>query len=394
MDSLEVFRKLFDGNKIIGTAVVNQIKNWPTRPVNLTKNCRIFEQLNKDDSGTVEGLSDDCYELLCVSAYVRKALLQRGLMNIQYYILLDEVRKTQIEEDRIGSKGGRKQKGGMKIWQLLARLGIAFALLGSSEGVNGQDPEVRRFVEAAEAEAHAKANEQGIGIEMGSLCDPSSGNCEKEPGGSAVIFSAPVEPASSKEEFLKARLSASEKIVHKMLVEKEWVLPERSVIIATGVIDSQDAFFKRTMDELNARLASSSKDAARMCGEIVEAATNADVFSNEAFVQRVLAIAEKNVALGQAITTSEGVQNTVRYVTKGSFNLASGALSGVVGYKAPEREVDKSAVMKQAYEEVTSEMNMGRVSQVESFAYSYQYQQLCRATPTPSFQVSTDGGSL
>jgi len=365
MDSITVFNRLFDENIIVGRALANQIKNWPTRPLNLTKNCRIFDQLKEDDSRIVEGLSDECYELLCVSAYVRKALIQRGLMNIQYYILLDEAMKIQLEQGKIGSKGGRKQKGGMKLRELLARLGLAFALLGSSEGISSTE---------------------SSGVEL------ESSHYTEQP---VVAFSSPLSPASSKEEFQQGRLVAAEKEIGTMVAStRPWLLPERSLTIATGVTDSQVDFFRTTIDDLNSRLASSAKDATVMCGEIASSASDADVFSNEAFVQKVLAIAEKKVAEGETKSTSEGYQDKVAYVTTGAMNVASRLTYGMVGYKASERQVDSTAVMKEAYEEVTMEMNMGRVAQVESFAYSHYYQQLCRATPKPSFQVSTEGDTL
>lgn len=361
MDSITVFNRLFDENIILGRVLANQIKNWPTRPLNLTKNCRIFDQLKEEDSGIVEGLSDECYELLCVSAYVRKALIQRGLMNIQYYILLDEAMKIQLEQGKIGSKGGRKQKGGMKLRELLARLGLAFALLGSSEGISS-------------------------GVEL------ESSHYTEQP---VVAFSSPLSPASSKKEFQQGRLVAAEKEIGTMVATtRPWLLPERSLTIATGVTDSQVNFFRTTIDNLNSRLASSAKDATVMCGEIASSASDADVFSNEAFVQKVLAIAGKKVAEGETKSTSEGYQDNLAYATTGAMNIASRLSYGMVGYKASERQVDSTAVMKEAYEEVTMEMNMGRVAQVESFAYSHYYQQLCRATPKPSFQVSTEGDTL
>ncbi len=362
MDSITVFHRLFDENTILGRTLANQIKNWPTRPINLTKNCRIFDQLKEEDSGIVEGLSDECYELLCVSAYVRKALIQRGLMNIQYYILLDEAMKIQLEQGKIGSNGGRKQKGGMKLRELFARLGLAFALLGSSEGI------------------------ESSGVEL------ESSHYTEQP---VVAFSSPLSPASSKEEFQQGRLVAAEKEIGTMVAKtRPWLLPERSLTIATGVTDSQVDFFRTTIDDLNSRLASSAKDATVMCGEIASSASDADVFSNEAFVQKVLANAGKKIAEGETKSTSEGYQDKLAYVAQGTLNVASRVSYGMVGYKAPERQVDSTAVMKKAYEEVTMEMNMGRVAQVESFAYSHYYQQLCRATPKPSFQVSTEGDAL
>lgn len=359
MDSIEVFYKIFNKNQILGRALINQIKNWPTRPSNLEKNCRIFKQLNKDDAAIVKDLSNECYEILCVSAYTRKALIQRELMNMQYYILLDEAMRTSLEQDDVVSKGGRIQKGGIGLKQLIAKLGIAFELLGSSEGTQ---PIV------------VPISSQEIGND------------------SSTIFSPPVPYSSSEEELQKNRMVVAEREINELIENKKpWVLPETSIMIAKGITQGQASSFETTIEELNSRLATASKDATVMCGEIASAASRLDVFSNDAFVQQVLTIAGDLTTESQKKRTSDIAQDKAAYATKGTLTLVKNTLYGAVtGTSSSEKNVDSSVVMQQAYDQVLSQINQGKTGQTESYLYSQKYQELCRATPRPKFEVFVD----
>ena len=307
MDPIKVFQIIFDNVPELGMALANEIENWPLRQSNLEKNCNIFNQLNKADLGVVSTLSKDVYELLSTSAYIRKALTQRGLLNMQYYILLGEALNTQLEQD-----GGSKQKGGMKLKQLLTALCAAFALVAGSEGVDGN---------------------LALQGPSGSFALSSS----SAPSG-PVVFSPPVPFAESGEAIQENRVNSAQKSISTLVTTTQpWVLEDRSIVIATGVTDPQFmTYFENTIGNLNARLASASKDATVMCGEIASSAADYGVFSNEAFVQNILSRAgEITEAVAQKSTSSKA-QDTVAYLSTGTANLFSRLGSGAVGTKAPE----------------------------------------------------------
>jgi hypothetical protein len=364
MDFTNVFSKVVNKNPIIGRALISQIQNWPTSPLNLNKNCQIFEQLNKPDLGIVEGLSEECYKILCVSAYTRKALIQRGLMNMQYYIMLDEAMRTQLEEDDIMSKGGRNQKGGIGLKQLLAKLALAFTLLGSSEGVDIGKVEV-----ISERVVSGEANTA-----------------------SAMIFSAPVAFADTEKQLQQNRQIAAQQSINEMVEHKKpWVLPENSVIIAADITEGQADFFRRNIAGLNSRLASASRDATVMCGEIASAASRLDVFSNDAFVKDVLAIAGDLTSEYTQKSTSDIIQDKAAYATQGLVSVGAKMLYGAVTRTgAADRVVDSGIVMEESFNKVLSRVNQGKTDKTESILYSQRYQELCRATPRPNFEVSVD----
>jgi hypothetical protein len=349
MEFTNVFSKVVNKNPIIGNALISQIKNWPTSPLNLNKNCQIFEQLNKPDSGIVEGLSEECYKILCVSAYIRKALIQRGLMNIQYYMLLDEAMQTQLDEDE-------NQKGGIGIKQLLARLALAFTLLGSSEGIDSRKVEI-----------------------------VTSDNT-----GSTMIFSSPVEFADTEEQLQENRKIVAQQSINEMIeTKKPWVLPETSIIIAENVTEGQAEFFKRNMTGLNAKLSSASRDATVLCGEIASSASRLNVFSNAAFVKDVLAVAGKLTSEYTQKSTSDTIQDKASYATRGAMALISKSGIGLfTATGSADRVVDSKTVMEESFHIVVDEINKGKTDKAESILYSQSYQELCRATPHPNFEVS------
>ena len=356
MDFTKVFSKVVNKNPIIGNALISQIKNWPTSPLNLNKNCQIFEQLNKPDSGIVKGLSEECYKILCVSAYIRKALIQRGLMNIQYYMLLDEAMQTQLDEDE-------NQKGGIGIKQLLARLALAFTLLGSSEGIDSDK------VEIVTPDNTVPANT-----------------------GSTMIFSSPVEFADTEEQLQENRKIVAQQSINEMIeIKKPWVLPETSIIIAENVTEGQAEFFKRNMTGLNAKLSSASRDATVLCGEIASSASRLNVFSNAAFVKDVLAVAGKLTSEYTQKSTSDTYQDKAAYVSQGLVSFGTKTIYGAVtGTGSADRVVDSKTVMEESFHIVVKEINKNKTNTVESILYSQSYQELCRATPHPNFEVSVN----
>jgi len=375
MDPINFIRDLSEESPSLGLALVNQMKNWPTTHQNLRTNCEIFQQLQPKESEFVKGLSDEYYELLCMNAYVNQALIQRGLMNIQYYILLDEAMNYgRLDQDGGRSKKSKNQKGGMKLKQLFAGLASAFLLLGSSEGITA--PET-------------------------TLCDPRYGECKQEsvsslvaPGESSLVFKPPVAAASSEKELQELRIKAAEKTLTEMTEQASWVLPEQSIVIFQDANEQQLAFLEGTMNDLNAKLASLSRDAETMCGDLASTASNLGVFSNDEFVEKVVSLANELTEKAETKTVSATVADTAVWFSSGITQSASSTATALwSGQATPEVKADSAAVMREAYDKVVEEVNLGRVGQVESYASAFKYQQLCRATPSPRFKISTDGNN-
>lgn len=345
---------------IYAKGIINKFINWPTSPRNLRTNCSIFEHLTPKESDLVQGLDENSeyYKLSCISAYVKQALLQRGLMNITYYIYLNE---AFIESRAATMDGGRgkKQKGGMKLSEIFGKLSTTFLLLGVSSGI----------------EDDSRA-----------LLDPTGDRTGLE-----MRTSAPFGRATSEEGLLKERLSSASNTLSKVMEDSPWVVDGKEIVIARDVNLEQIEFFTDKMEELNARLSSASRDATKMCSEIATDLAQRDVFSSEAFYNKVLAIEAELESASKTKRSADIVASKVGYITTGLAALTYRTGAAAFGSVPKEAEVDKSALMGQAYDMVSMKSDIARVGQVEKFSYSQRYADLCRATPNPRFNVKTSG---
>jgi len=345
---------------IYAKGIINKFINWPTSPRNLRTNCLIFEHLTPKESDLVQGLDENSeyYKLSCISAYVKQALLQRGLMNMTYYMYLNEAFIESRDATMNGGRG-KKQKGGMKLSEIFGKLSTTFLLLGVSSGI----------------EDDSRA-----------LLDPTGDRTGLE-----MRTSAPFGRATSEEGLLKERLSAASDTLSRVMEDSPWVVDGKEIVIARDVNLEQIEFFTDKMEELNARLSSASRDATKMCSEIATDLAQRDVFSSEAFYKKVLATEAELESASKTKRSADIVASNVGYLTTGFAALTYRTGAALVGSVPKEAEVDKSALMGQAYDMVSMESDIARVGQVEKFSYSQRYADLCRATPNPRFNVKTSG---
>jgi hypothetical protein len=343
---------------IYAKGIINKLINWPTSPRNLRTNCSIFEHLSPKESDLVQGLDENSeyYKLSCVSAYVKQALLQRGLMNMTYYRYLNE---AFIESRAATMDGGRgkKQKGGMRLSEIFGKLSTTFLLLGVSSGI---DDDSRALLDTTG---------DRTGLEMRT--------------------SAPFGRATSEEGLLKERMSAASETLSKVMEDSPWLVDGKEIAIAKDVNLEQVDFFIGKMEELNSRLNFASRDATQMCGEIATDLAQRGVFSSEAFYNKVLALEAELESKSKTKRTADSVATSVGYVTSGIGAVAYRTGAALVGSVPKEAEVDKKALMGQAYDIVSMQSDIARVGQVEKFSYSQRYADLCRATPDPRFSVTT-----
>ena len=290
------------------------------------------------------------------------ALKQRGLMNMSYYLLLDQLINTP-------EKGGnkRKQKGGMKLQELIKNALIAFLLLGASEGLQAYDIE------------------------------SSDNSITQQPTitpGSVSLFKANEAPVEKTSQLINYRQQQAEGQLQTLMNMKPWVLPEQSVTIADSLSEQQKDYFVNAIESLNSQLESLANDATRLCGEIVLDVENKGVFTDEAFYHRILEVAEEEEEKQLTKRTADVAQNSLAYFKNAVSAAATATSYGMSGITTSDKPVNEKEVIDNSYKIVTDERNQALVSQVETIAYSMQYQYLCRATPNPRFIIdvtSSDG---
>ena len=315
------------------------MENWPTSHTNLHSNCRIFENLNPEGL-LVDGLNEhsDYYKLCVDFSYVTMGLKQRGLMNMTYYLLLDNFIKI--------SKRG--QRGGVKLETLVKSIVVAFSLLGSSANLEVATKEGR----------------------VSLLQDTSS-------------------PVNDVKELEKFRIRNADLALQTLIKNEPWS-SEQDVIIASELSSEEIRYFVNAMNDLNAQLASLSKEAGNACVEIVSATEDKGVFTESEFYANVVKEAKRQETMLTEKRTADTIQDGLAAITNTALYASTSGVYGALGYRSNDRSIDQKELIDRAYDTVVSNRNLNLVGQVETFAYSMQYQKLCKATPSPRFIVDVD----
>ena len=404
---LGVFKEITRKNPIIGKALAAQIKGWPTSSSNLKKNCNIFRLLNKEDDNIVEGLSDGCYEILINSVRIRKALLERGLMNMVYFFQLNKAIQYTYT-----TMGGKKQKGGMNLKQLLASLMASFLLLGLSEGINSDgraatsESRDTSFFEEPQQVATSESRDTSLieaplqvatseSRDTSSFEEPQQVATSED--GSRILFKAPLQVEDSKKGYLDARVFQAEGQIKKILEDKNWHFKDNSIVIAKDVTDEQIIFLQAAMVTLNVNLASAAQQAKYMCNQIIDRAQDAGVLDNEFFVKLVLDKAESYAAAEKQLSTADTIQAFTAWGAKEYRLVQEAIVKGMAEIPPEEKEATALAIIVEAaHNEVTQQDSGVSATLIEQYGNSEVYQSLCRETPSPSFEIvidTTDNGN-
>jgi hypothetical protein len=354
MSVAEYYQKFTEKYPDLGKCLIKVILEWPTTPDNLQHNCSIFEQLNPEGLIVPElDENNDYYKFCCDYAYATMALKQRGLMNMSYYLLLDQLINSP-------EKGGKKgnQMGGMKLQELIKNVLVAFILIGAPEGLQTQDIDSTKY-----------------SIKKQPTITPSS----------VSLFKANEAPVEKTSQLINYRQQKAEGQLQNLMDIKPWVLPEQSITIADNLSEQQKDYFANEIESLNSQLESLAKDATQLCGKIVSDVEDTGVFTDEAFYHRILEVAEEEEEKQLTKRTADFAQNSLAYLKNAGTAAATATYYGFSGITTSDKSVDEKEVVDNAYKIVTNERNQALVSQVETIAYSLQYQYLCRATPRPRF---------
>lgn len=314
---------------------------WPTSPKNLQHNCLLFENLNPEGL-LVDRLDENSdYYKFCVDySYATMGLKQRGLMNMTYYLLLDQFINT--------SKKG--QHGGVKLETLVKNIIVSFSLLGTS------------------ANLEVSTTEQG---HVSLLQDTRS-------------------PVGNVKDIETYRMRTADLALQTLIKNEPWVFSEQDIVIATGLSPTQIDYFVDAMNDLNAQLASLSKDARNACVEIVSASEDKGVFTESEFYKSVVNEVKKQEDLLTEKRTVDTIQDGLAALTNTALYATTSGVYGALGVRSNDRTIDPKEVIERAYDTVVRSRNLNLVGQVETFAYSMQYQKLCKATPNPRFIVDVD----
>jgi hypothetical protein len=379
-----------------------QFKNWPTRTKNLKTNCSILDGLNKSldlstDLSTdlpidLSKVRNDISYLYCINAYIIKALQQRGLMNMCYYLMLDEVLKVnsegrtkhsprsyrntakrsktakrllkyRIKQTRsMGGNSTRKLQGGGPFFELMKKLLIPFMLLGASEGNTGNTGNTGDIA----------TNDIGDHVVRTTLFDglPSDISDEKS--------------------MLQYRKQTAENALESIMVAKPWVLNKKTITIAEGVTPQQLAYFQTSITKTNQLLSSLANEAIQLCTELVETGEDRGIFTNDEYYK---AVQDKFTELKNNAIRVRRTADTVQDMGAYGVNAAAAALnaigSAVVGKTSDVKNINENELYKSAIAEVSQTQDEKIIGQVEVEAYSMLYQTLCRASPRPQFIITT-----
>jgi hypothetical protein len=405
MSVAEYYQKFTEKYPDLGKCLIKVILEWPTTPDNLQHNCSIFEQLNPDGLIVPElDENSDYYKFCCDYAYATMALKQRGLMNMSYYLLLDQLINSP-------EKGGKKgnQMGGMKLQELIKNVLVAFLLLGASEGLQTDDKIASRGTTSNLAGQYEKIKQEKTNAEKAKLEQEQQQSYLKDDTNSAdnsilqqpanmpssvSLFKANEAPVEKTSQLINYRQKQAEGQLQTLMDMKPWVLPEQSIIIADSLSEQQKEYFVNAIESLNSQLESLANDATRLCGEIVSDVEDKGVFTDEAFYHRILEVAEEEEEKQLTKRTADVAQNSLASIKNAVTAAATATSYGISGITTSDKSVNEKEVVDIAYKTVTEERNQALVSQVETIAYSMQYQYLCRATPNPRFILdvtSSDG---
>ena len=352
-----VLMDYLDKDPIIAKFFSQILVNWPTSPQNIGKSCSLYQRLNPNGL-VVSGLDPNCdyYKFCCEYAYITLSLKQRGLINITYYLTVDELLNASNN-----SSIANGMKGGLSLKQILSTISLFFILLGMSEGLD--------------------------------VVPSTTGSMT--PTGKNTLIKSTTSPVSKPAELLPYRQAQAESTLTSMMAVAPWILPQKQVVIANGINQQQIDYFTDKITELNIRLQSASREAQSQCENIVGQLRNRDIFSEEDFYQRVLLKANEDIEQQSAQSTSSIIQSGFAYTRKGASNLYTNVKEGITGTAPSEREVNEEDAINRAYEVVVSEQNQAMASHIEKTAYALQYQMLCRAgTPLPQFLLDTSDDSI
>jgi len=356
----------------IAKAVSDQFKYWPTRQPNLSKNCKIFHKLNRllKTSVNFNRVNKEVADLYLQNAYVNKALQQRGIMNMCYYLMLDELLlydknshsyKSKSSKKAIRSRGGtRKLKGGSKsLRKLIAQLLVAFVLLGVSEG---------------------------------SVQDVVTVKSDVQP----TMFGKFELDTYTPEGMLQKRKKTADKTMSLILEAQPWILDNQIITIAeAGEVNSQQIeYFEKQIKKINSKLSILSKDASELCSEIVSTAEDKNIFTNDEFYKTVESKFNELKVQNQQKRTADTVKDYGAYAVNAISALAGAVGSAAVGQVSESRNINEDNLLKNAIEEVTQNRDKILMGQLESTAYSLTYQNLCRSSPKPQFLIESEGGTI
>ena len=339
-------------------------------------------------------MRNDISYLYCINAYIIKALQQRGLMNMCYYLMLDEVLKVNSEGRtkhshssyrktvnrlktekrskiakrlRLGTKttksaGGnstRKLQGGGPVFELMKKLLIPFMLLGASEGNTGNTGDIAM-------------NDIGDHVVRTTLFDglPSDISDEKS--------------------MLQYRKQTAENALESIMVAKPWVLNKKTITIAEGVTPQQLSYFQTSITKTNEKLSSLANEAIQLCTELVETGEDRGIFTNDEYYK---AVQDKFTEMKNNAIRVRRTADTVQDMGAYGVNAAAAALnaigSAVVGKTTDVKNINENELYKSAIAEVSQTQDEKIIGQVEVEAYSMLYQTLCRASPRPQFIITT-----
>ncbi len=344
----------------LAKAISQTILNWPTSPINVKHNCFIFEKLNPDGL-LVSGLDKNCdyYKICCEYAYITLALKQRGLMNMAYYLAVDDLVNALSNNNK-----SKIQNGGANLQTLITMVLICYLLLGKTEG---------------------------LGEVSTTLGEPDGSRVPKT---TVSVFKSDVAPVETVGELLPYREQQARNILSTMMEVSPWILPEESLVIANNLSQGQIDYFSERISELNANLQSISRNARTYCSQISTKLSYTGIFSDQDFYDKVVSVANKDKEAQQQKTKSEVVQSSFSYFTTGTANVANAFVKGVIG-NSVSKNVDESGALSRAYADEIAKENQKISKQVEKTAYSITYTNLCKqGTPVPKYILNTTNSSI
>jgi len=375
-DALEIFLS----SSPYGLNIAKEILYWPTNSKNYPDICQIVATLlpniSKEtqfpDYFDIEFAKKDkeYYNLCCTTEYTSKALLQRLIMNLLYYKLLDkfireydEIEWTEGEVNWLAGGGKKKQKGGMKLNVLLLTMVSAFSLLGSSEGI--------------------ETGEETLAL-------PDS----KER--SSALGKAPFAAAKTKEELLQGRMVQASSMLSEITAAQPWDLGNKTYTIAKNVSPEQITYFMETMEGINLELVELSQTGMDVCRDLAQTASLMELFSSDIHMQRLLTIKGELEKTATTPRTADVAVSNLGYVRRGVGDLLYKATGALTTGEVATLEVDSGDLMLQAHAKLEEEMQMVTAKKIENLGYGAELTSLCSAMPNPRFDVfvnTTDGAS-
>lgn len=321
----------------IANLVQEAVRQLPTTPENMQKTCSLYQEHLNPNGLIINGLdpNDEYYEICCSYAFTVKALEQRGIMNLAYYLIVDEllasVNSSNDFTSHLQVEELYGQEGGMNLKKIFTTACVAFMLLGSTQSLDDNYQNAR--------------NDR------------------------------------------KRNADADFEI---MTSEQTYILPKDKIIIAKKVSKENIRLINEKIGKINKSLRESTQIMTTQCSTIANGAKIAGLFSNTDLITNVERQTDQRVSRESQPSTSGLAQDSTAYFVNGIGRLGNALGKGLQGEKEERISPNREKIAQEIYSREMQTENNLHAALLEEASLQSRYLQMCgKGIPAPTYFVAT-----